>query len=89
MSKYSVCWDPLQALGIQDNRSQSVLYYGVGSLWAMQSAAGTEGSHSFPNPATMRNREQTTGPTTYSRVFIGGIQIQEEIGVRIPLFAFE
>ena len=46
-SKSSVYWDLLQTLGVQ---SESFLY---DSLRAVHSAAGTERSHSFPNPDTV------------------------------------
>ena len=49
-SKSSVCWDPLQTLGVQGKQSESFLYYSTDSLRAVHPAVGAERSHSFLNP---------------------------------------
>ena len=49
-SKSSVCWDPLQTLGVQGEQSESFLHYSADSLREVHSAVGAERSHSFPNP---------------------------------------
>ena len=51
-SKSSVYWDPLRTLGVQCERSESVLYYSTDNVRTVHSRVGTERSHSFPNPDT-------------------------------------
>ena len=49
-AKTSVCWDPLQTLGLQGEPKPVPFILTADSLRAVHSAAGTERSHSFPNP---------------------------------------
>ena len=49
-SKSSVCWDPLQSLGVHDERIVSILYHNADGFRAVYPATGTDRSRSFPIP---------------------------------------